>query len=117
MGWQIIVCAISVMYPGLRSIRALISKEGDDDKEWLTYWMIFGVLHFLEMFFGWLLYFIPYWEYVRLLGIAWLMLPQFKGASIVYEKVLKPFCINNKSLITDIIDRTTSEAEILRQKA
>ena len=37
MGYQIIVCALSVLYPGLRSIRALITKEGDDDKEWLTY--------------------------------------------------------------------------------
>ena len=79
--------------------------------------MVYGVVHFVEMFFWWVLHFIPYYDYVRLLGFAWLMLPQFKGATVLYEKGLKPFCVNNKDLINDIIDRTTSEAELLRQKA
>ena len=91
--------AVTVLYPGLASIRAIISKEKDDDKVWLTYWMIFGLINFSEMFLGFLLYFIPYYEYVRLLCFAWLMLPQFNGADILYRSVVKPFLTDNKALI------------------
>ena len=101
-GWQIIVCVVCVLYPGLRSIRALITKDENDDKEWLTYWMIFGVVQFLETFFSFILYFIPYYDYLRLIFFAWMMLPQSLGAGWIHNNVLRPFCDNHKALIRDI---------------
>ena len=41
-GLAIFVTALTVVYPGLMSIRAIETEQKDDDKYWLTYWMIFG---------------------------------------------------------------------------
>jgi len=43
-GFTILVTSYTVLYPGLLSIRAINSKKKNDDKTWLTYWLIFGIL-------------------------------------------------------------------------
>jgi len=83
------VTFVTVLYPAIHSIRAIQSSDKDDDKHWLTYWMIFGLFNFLETFVGFILAFIPYYAYVRLALFAWLMLPQFQGSKYLYENVIK----------------------------
>jgi receptor expression-enhancing protein 5/6 len=79
-GWYILTMFLTILYPGLHSIRAIESEEKDDDKVWLTYWMIFGLFNVLETFFGFIFYFIPYFDWVRLGFFIWLLAPQFHGA-------------------------------------
>jgi len=105
-GWYILTMALTVIYPGLHSIRAIESKEKDDDKVWLTYWMVFGTFNVLETFFGFILYFIPYFAWIRLGFFIWLLVPQFKGSETLYNTVLKPLLDNNKDLIRDLIAKT-----------
>jgi len=95
-GWQILVLSLTVLYPGLHSIRAIESPEKDDDKIWLTYWMIFGIFNVLETFFGFVFYFIPYWEWIRLGLFVFLLLPQFNGAQVVYESFIRDFLAQHK---------------------
>jgi len=97
---------VTVLYPALHSIRAIQSKNEDDDKTWLTYWMIYGAFTFLETFFGFVLRFIPYFDYLKLGFFAWLMLPNFKGANVVYENVLKPILKDHKDTIEELISNT-----------
>lgn len=88
-GWTIFITLLTVIYPSLRSVKAIESKEEGDDKIWLTYWIIFGFFTVLEQFFGLFLAYIPYWNWLRLAFFCFLILPQFNGAKIVYEKVMK----------------------------
>jgi receptor expression-enhancing protein 5/6 len=60
-----------------------------DDEQWLSYWIIYSFITLLEMLAEPLLYWIPVWYPVKLLFVAWLVLPQFKGASFVYEKLVR----------------------------
>lgn len=75
MGWTILVTFMTVLYPMVHSIRAIESSGKDDDKIWLTYWMTFGLLNVAETFIGFVFYFIPYWDWVRMLLFVWLLLP------------------------------------------
>ena len=44
-GVAIITVGITVIYPAIESIRALQTEDDEnDDKQWLSYWIIFGVL-------------------------------------------------------------------------
>ena len=77
-GFSIVVTCYTVIYPGLLSIRAINSKGKNDDKTWLTYWLIFGLLNVAETFLGFVFYFIPYWTWIRIGIFVWLL--QFNGS-------------------------------------
>ena len=94
---------VTVFYPALHSIRAIQSNNGEDDKHWLTYWMVYGIFTFCETFFGFILAFVPYFEWVKLGFFVWLMHPQFNGATIIYNTVLKPYLADHKEQIEELI--------------
>ena len=46
----------------LCSIKAIESKQKDDDTKWLTYWVVYSVFHLMEFFADIFLFWIPlYW--------------------------------------------------------
>mmetsp|Transcript_27840 Transcript_27840/g.88480 ORF Transcript_27840/g.88480 Transcript_27840/m.88480 type:complete len:236 (-) Transcript_27840:100-807(-) len=58
----------------------------DDDKQWLTYWIVFGVWNLLEAhLIGPLLRSIPFYGFLKVLGFAWLYHSQTRGAEMLYE--------------------------------
>jgi receptor expression-enhancing protein 5/6 len=54
-GATLLTLFITVLYPSVKSIQALESVGKDDDKEWLTYWIIFGIFTLLDDFCGYIL--------------------------------------------------------------
>ena len=108
-GWTIIVTTACVLYPALHSIRAIESEDEEDDKVWLTYWMIFGIFNVLETFVGFILWYIPYWGYIRVFGFIWLLLPNFNGAKTLYETVFRPLLLKNKDLIEKYSSKLTAD--------
>ena len=107
-GFEICVTAFTVIYPGLLSIRAIESKQKDDDKVWLTYWMVVGLLHVAETFFGFVFWIIPYWSWIRVALFVWLI--QFNGAQTLYQTVIREFLHKNKDLIQNFIKQTQDMA-------
>ena len=116
-GWLIVMTFITVLYPAVHSIRAIESKEEEDDKVWLTYWMVFGVLNVLETFFGFIFWIIPYWGWLRLGLFVWLLLPQFRGSKVIYDSVVKPLMEKNKELIESWIKKAKTAAESAAKEA
>lgn len=116
-GWTILLTTVTVLYPAVHSIRAIESETDEDDKVWLTYWMVFGVFNVLETFFGFIFYFIPYWDWIRLALFVWLLLPNFNGAKVIYDQVLQPLLKQNKDLIQEWIAKTSTAATDLQQAA
>nr|CAB3483213.1 unnamed protein product [Digitaria exilis] len=74
---------------GYASVCAMESPTKVDDEQWLSYWIIYSFITLLEMVAEPVLYWIPIWYPVKLLFVAWLVLPQFKGASFIYEKLVR----------------------------
>lgn len=117
-GWTILLTAIAVLYPAVHSIRAIeTNDDGDDDKKWLTYWMVYGLLNVLETFFGFIFYFIPYWDWIRLGFFIWLLLPNFNGAKVLYDGVVRGLIDGNKDLIQKWISMVGSAATDAADKA
>lgn len=109
-GKEIFVLLVTVIYPSLHSIRAISSKDDNDDKIWLTYWMIFGFFHIIETFFSFILYFIPYYSWIRIGLFSYLLIPQFNGVEKVYTGVVKKLLDENKELIQRLLKETESIA-------
>ena len=60
------VClAAGVIYPGYRSFKAIESPQEGDDKQWLTYWIIFAMFTVVEFFMEFMLAWVPFYYVVR----------------------------------------------------
>ena len=116
-GWTILITTITVLYPAVHSIRAIETVDDEDDKIWLTYWMIFGLFTTLETFFGFVFYFIPYWDWVKLALFIWLLLPNFNGSKQLYDGVIRNFLDQHKDLIQEWINMTQKVAASAKEDA
>ncbi|KAE9610153.1 hypothetical protein Lal_00006364 [Lupinus albus] len=81
---------LTLLYPLYASVIAIESTSKLDDEQWLAYWIIYSFLTLTEMVLQPLLEWIPIWYSVKLLLVAWLVLPQTKGAAFLYERFVRP---------------------------
>ncbi|KAK6250279.1 TB2/DP1/HVA22-related protein - like 7 [Theobroma cacao] len=80
---------VMLLYPLYASVIAIESPAKDDDEQWLAYWILYSLLTLTEMVLQSVLEWIPIWYSVKLLFMAWLVLPQFRGAAFIYEKFVR----------------------------
>ncbi|RHZ78192.1 hypothetical protein Glove_166g247 [Diversispora epigaea] len=99
---------LGVIYPTYNSIKAINIQNNDDDddnndknnedidlikseqKQWLTYWVIYGWLQVADHWSSWLLEFIPGYNFFKLVFLYWAQNDRSRGASLIFERVLKP---------------------------
>lgn len=81
---------IAFAYPAIASLKALETRQKDDDTKWLTYWVVFGFLGIFEFFGEYLLNFLPFYHVVKLGFQVWLMTD---GALIFYQRILRPLAV------------------------
>ena len=101
----------------IASIRAIESEEEDDDKNWLCFWTVFGIFQTVELFFGFILSFIPYYYWLRLAFFIYLMAPQTQGAAILYQKIFKPLLEQHKEEIESFIGTVMKGASSVQEEA
>ncbi|XP_061342934.1 HVA22-like protein e [Gastrolobium bilobum] len=80
---------LTLLYPLYASVVAIESPSKLDDEQWLAYWIIYSFLTLAEMVLQPILEWVPIWYDVKLLVVAWLVLPQFKGAAYLYERFVR----------------------------
>ncbi|KAH7670236.1 receptor expression-enhancing protein 5/6 [Dioscorea alata] len=80
---------ITLLYPLYASIQALESPAKLDDEQWLAYWILYSFLTLLEMIADPILKWIPIWYQMKVILVAWLVLPQFRGAAFLYERFVR----------------------------
>ncbi|KZV21757.1 hypothetical protein F511_02915 [Dorcoceras hygrometricum] len=86
--------AMMLLYPLYASVVAIESTSKLDDQQWLAYWILYSFLTLMEMVLQPVLQWIPIWYDMKLALVAWLVLPQFRGASFLYSKFVREKVIN-----------------------
>ncbi|THG23919.1 hypothetical protein TEA_002497 [Camellia sinensis var. sinensis] len=71
------------------SVMAIESPSKVDDEQWLAYWILYSFLTLVEMLLQPILQWIPIWYDIKLAFVAWLVLPQFRGAAVIYERFVR----------------------------
>lgn len=88
--------------PGYFSLLALSTPGKDDDTQLLTYWVVFAFLNIVEFWSKTILYWVPFYWFIKTIFLLYLSLPQFNGATLVYNSFLKPYAdeyiLKNKSV-------------------
>ena len=93
VGASILTNIIGVAYPVFMSFHALESDGDDDDKQWLTYWVVFGIFNILDQFAGIILSFIPFYYVLKVATLIWLFHPASVGATYVYKEHIHPLWV------------------------
>ena len=106
-GSTILTTVVAILYPSYRSFRAIESKEDNDDKQWLTYWVVFSIFHFVDEFLGFILQEIPFYFLLRVCFFVWMFLPNTQGAMVIYDKVLAPLIEKYGDKITQVVEKAT----------
>ncbi|CEP13264.1 hypothetical protein [Parasitella parasitica] len=99
VGAQLLTNAISWIYPAYASFKAIETPNTDDDTQWLTYWTVIGFAQMIEYFSDILLYWFPFYYTFKTIFVLWLILPQFRGAQVAYQRFLRPFLLNAQTEI------------------
>lgn len=105
------------IYPAYKSFKALQTEGSYDDRRWLTYWIIFGLLFGFETSIGFLLRLIPLWPSVRIGFLVYILIPSTHGAELVYDKVISPVFIKYSQQIDGVLESTEAKMKDLKQKA
>ena len=79
------------------------------NKKWLTYWVIFGLITLTEHIIAPLLFFIPFYHIIKLLGFVYLFLPITNGAQVVFERIVNPLFVQNKDKIESLINNAKQQ--------
>nr|QDL88596.1 HVA22-like isoform X3 [Cymbidium goeringii] len=80
---------LTLLYPLYASVRAIESTSKLDDEQWLAYWILYSFMTLMEMVAEPVLYWMPIYYEMKLAVVAWLVLPQFRGASFIYERFVR----------------------------
>ncbi|KAG2313300.1 hypothetical protein Bca52824_024857 [Brassica carinata] len=89
---------VSLVYPLHASVQAIETQSHADDKQWLTYWVLYSLLTLFELTFAKLIEWVPIWSYAKLILTCWLVIPYFSGAAYVYEHFVRPVFVNPQSI-------------------
>merc|ERR1711976_920560 len=87
---------VAFPYAAYASIKALKTRQGDDDKMWLTYWIIVSLFGFIETFTGGLIGWLPFYDEIKFVFLIALQIPQYQLASKIYSQYLNPFSTSMK---------------------
>ncbi|RCI02011.1 ER membrane protein DP1/Yop1 [Rhizopus stolonifer] len=89
-GARLITNILSWAYPAYASFKAIESSSSQDDTQWLTYWTVITFVQMFEYFSSFLLYWCPFYYTFKAIFTIWLILPQTKGAEVLYTRLLRP---------------------------
>ena len=91
IGQAILTSFLGVAYPVFMSFHSLESDGKSDDRQWLTYWVVFGLFNMIDQFAGFVLHFIPFYYVLKLTVLVLLFHPKTTGATWVYENYIKGY--------------------------
>jgi receptor expression-enhancing protein 5/6 len=118
---QLVSFVATTYYPIIWSLKAIKSKEAEEDKQWLTYWVIYAIFVFLDGFSGLITLLIPFYFFIKTMILFWMYLPNFKGAVIFYDICVRHFLrLSHKYNIAEAVrskdSLKTEVMEILKSK-
>ncbi|XP_041828457.1 receptor expression-enhancing protein 6-like [Melanotaenia boesemani] len=102
---------IGFVYPAYFSIKAIESNNKDDDTQWLTYWVVYGLFSVVESFSDIFLFWFPFYYASKCLFLIWCMAPvSWNGSTILYKQMIRPFFLKHQSAMDTAVNNLTDKA-------
>lgn len=91
------------LFPIFASYKALKTSDPSELTPWLMYWVVLSCCLLVENWVWFIVSWIPFYGYFRLIFLLYLILPQTQGARHLYEEKLHPWLAANENQIDDFI--------------
>ena len=86
---SIITNMVGTLYPAFWTIKSLEQNIVEEQKKWLTYWVVFGFFIIFDTSSIVIVKFIPFYFLFKILFLIWLFMPGSNGCTLVYHFVVK----------------------------
>ena len=86
---SIITNLVGTVYPAFWTIKSLEQNIIEEQKKWLTYWVVFGSFIIVDMGSPVIVKFIPFYFVLKILFLIWLFMPGSNGCTIIYHLFVK----------------------------
>ena len=112
-----VTCLVGVLCPTYLSLKALDSPEADDDKYFLTYWVVYGLFSIFDVFTSFLINRIPFYYTFKLAFLIWMFMPNFKGSIYVYNVIIGPLFKKYEGKLDKGVEKIIQKGEKIKEKA
>ncbi|GAD98700.1 HVA22 domain membrane protein [Paecilomyces variotii No. 5] len=102
---------ISILFPAFASYKALRTSDPRQLAPWLMYWVVLTGVLLAESWTVFILGWFPFYSWIRLGFMAYLVLPQTQGARVLYQEYVEPFLEHHEREIDLFIGRTHERAK------
>lgn len=89
IGQSYITCLLGVAYPVFKSFLTLDSGDAQQETQWLTYWVMFGIFQIIDHFAGFILHFIPFYYVLKMFALIYMFHPSTQGATYIFNNYVK----------------------------
>lgn len=91
-GMRLAVGLVSFLYPAYMSLQCIENKpEAGEEKQWLTYWVIYSLFGIVESALSFVTSMIPYYSFFKVAMFMYLFHPKTSGATVVYDKFVSVY--------------------------
>ncbi|KAK6924321.1 TB2/DP1/HVA22-related protein [Dillenia turbinata] len=100
-------CSVGIAFPVYSTIKAIETKDQNEQHKWLLYWAAYGTFSLAEVFTDKLLF--PMYYHMKFAFLVWLQLPSVDGAKQLYRSHLRPFFLRHQARVDQAIGFTYNE--------
>jgi hypothetical protein len=111
---DVVLALVAFVYPAVKTVTAIERGDKKEDAHWLVYWVVLAFWSTVESLTGELFpAIIPMYAVIKLAICIWLFSPQTRGATVVYERALRPvvLAVRDHPVTKDAVERVRKSTE------
>jgi len=117
-GSDMFISLVISIYPGYMSIKAVLSKDTEDDQRWLKYWIIVAAFMVITIPADWILSWAPGFSIAKIAFLLWCMAPlQENGSVVLFKMFVLPYYEKYSEQIDKWMSDAATSAEVIIKTA